>query len=235
MLQSDIITHVNEWSRASRFETLLRRDSRARPLYDQILFETEKCVVAPTLGSILPYWLLVIPRTPFTNFANWRAETRIDPFDVVSKVQEALRVTSDRTIWFEHGPATSGSAIGCGVDHAHLHVILDAPFSFDEFAHAAVNAIDLDWRPGASKMVYRTIGSRRSYLIAASGDKSVYAQQVERAGSQFFRRLIAELVGLPEMWDYKTHMHIENVRRTLDTFGQCVARGEQRQSCGLRQ
>src|ERR1700694_1921574 len=44
-----------------RFATLLSAEACVRPVYDQILTEFSDCVVTPTLGSILPFWLLIIP------------------------------------------------------------------------------------------------------------------------------------------------------------------------------
>lgn len=50
-------------------------------------------------------------------------------------------------------------------------------------------------------------------------DQAVVAQNVESVGSQFFRRVIAELIHQPNAWDYRTHPHLDNVRETIRTFG----------------
>src|SRR5712691_11051269 len=111
---------------AGRFAALLCEGGCPRPEYDQVLFEGHGYVVAPTLGSIIPNWLLVIPRESFVNFAHVRAVTGTEPHQVVTEVLERCGIESARGYWFEHGPATRGSQLACGVDHAHLHVIIDA-------------------------------------------------------------------------------------------------------------
>jgi hypothetical protein len=57
-----------------------------RAAYDQVLLETHDCVVAPTLGSIVPNWLLIVPRRPAVNFRVWQAATRMDPVWLVGEI-----------------------------------------------------------------------------------------------------------------------------------------------------
>ena len=45
----------------SRFANILS-DACPRPLYDTVLRDTGAMVVTPTLGSIIPNWILAIPR-----------------------------------------------------------------------------------------------------------------------------------------------------------------------------
>jgi hypothetical protein len=105
--------------------------------------------------------------------------------------------------------------IGCGADHAHLHLIVDPPFTFQEFGEAAETAANLDWRSERSNFVYASIGSRTSYLVAGSQGNAVFATNVETVGSQFFRRVVAKLAGRPSEWNYKTHPFLENIEATV--------------------
>jgi ATP adenylyltransferase len=198
-----------------RFETLLRGTGSD---HDQVLLETRGCTVAPTLGSIIPNWLLVVPRHAALSFREWQAGSRRDPVRLIDDVLSELGIKPERAIWFEHGPSAAGSIVGCGVDHAHLHILIDAPFCFDEFTLAAIHSAPIDWHWTSGTKAYASISAAGSYLVAGSVDKAVFAADVESAGSQFFRRVIARLVGKPNQWNYKTHAHLENVRRTLSAF-----------------
>jgi ATP adenylyltransferase len=202
-----------------RFEAALSRSGSPRPPYDEVLLEVSGCVITPTLGSIVPNWLLVIPSIPALNFAEWRSNTGMEPDQLVADVLEKCGVSGDRAIWFEHGASNRGSAIGCGIDHAHLHIIIDAPFSFDDFAIAAQRSSRVSWKEQAAFGVYTSILTVTSYLVAASTTRALVAEEVDTAGSQFFRRVIANLVGRPHTWDYKAHPHIMNVQKTLCAFG----------------
>lgn len=184
-----------------------------------MLSESHGCVVTPTLGSILPNWLLVIPRMRVINFARWQAATGIKPADVVKAVLTGYDLDGDRVFWFEHGPSEEGSLIGCGVDQAHLHVIVDAPFSFQDFVSATAKASQFKWQDQSGSTAHESVSAWASYLIAASMDRSVAAQNVGRIGSQFFRRVIAGVVNRPDAWNYRTHPHLGNVRETVRSFG----------------
>jgi hypothetical protein len=153
------------------------------------------------------------------NFVQWRAETRVEPHQLVRDVLAQIGVQNNRAIWFEHGPAARGSSLGCGVDHAHLHVVVDAPITFQDFVSAVKNAAPVVWHKRSAAHAHRSIVDGASYLMAASINRAVVAENVENVvGSQFFRRVIAGLVGRPQAWNYKTHPHIENARKTLSAF-----------------
>lgn len=201
-----------------RFRALLCGDSRVRAAYDHLLLQTHECVVGPTLGSIVPNWLLVVPRRPAVNFREWHTSSCIDPVRLIGEVLDELGTSRQRAIWFEHGPCAEGSIVGCGVDHAHIHILIDAPFSFDELAAAATESARLAWRRSRASEAYGSMPADASYLVAGSLSEAVLAEKVESAGSQFFRRIVAQLVGKPNEWNYRTHAHLENVRETLSTF-----------------
>jgi diadenosine tetraphosphate (Ap4A) HIT family hydrolase len=165
-----------------RFASLRSLSECPRPVYDEILFEVDGCVVTPTLGSIVPNWLLIVPRSSVLNFAQWSLATRQSPIDLVEKVV-ANRRSAERVVWFEHGPVQSGSIVGCGVDQAHLHVIYDAPFSAAELQAKATENSDLDWSFGPAKSAYSNLQEQRSCRAAGSGGNAQTCQQFK---TQFF-------------------------------------------------
>lgn len=121
-------------------------------------------------------------------------------------------------IWFEHGPRAKGTEVGCGADYAHLHLLIRPSFSFSDFLNEAITRSGLDWQVLNSDSGYSRLGEDSSYLIAGSGDRVAFAEDVDRVGSQFFRKIVASLVGLPETWDYRVHSHAGNIRETVRDF-----------------
>jgi ATP adenylyltransferase len=206
----------------SRFSRLLNAQVCERPAFDVVLAEESGCVVAPTLGSIVPDWLLIVPRVWSLNFAEWRLDNPIEPVELVRRVAKRMGCDAGKVIWFEHGPALAGSPVGCGLDHAHLHVLLDPPFNFDALASTATRNSYCEWKRVRTADVYPGISAGSSYLLAAEGAEAILAGGVEAAGSQFFRKLIASMVGAPEAWNYREHQFIENVNRTLGRFSGAV-------------
>jgi len=109
--------------------------------------------------------------------------------------------------------------VGCGIDHAHLHILINPPFSFDDFASESQRIGDVHWELQRAETVYNSIEPSNSYLVAASSDgEATFARNVEQVGSQFFRRVIANLVDMPALWDYKLHPHLNNVVSTIENL-----------------
>ncbi len=203
-----------------RFDALLADGACPRPLYDQILLEEGGCVVAPTLGSIVPNWLLVVPRTPALSMVHLRDLVGIEPEKVVDRILARLQIAEGRTIWFEHGPRSFGSKVGCGIDQAHIHILIDAPFGFSQFATAARESGRFGWRNCETRNAYAHLCEGSSYLLAASAGEAIVAQEVDDAGSQFFRRMVAGLTGKRDEWDYRLFPHMDNVERTIRAFAE---------------
>lgn len=127
-------------SQHRRFRKIFDPRADTNPVFDIPLAEFSNCVVVPSLGSIISGWLLIIPKGDFLNFAQWRKIYDQNPLVLVDALHAELGRSPRRTIWFEHGADTRHSPIGCGTDHAHLHVLLDAPFSLRELADACAEA-----------------------------------------------------------------------------------------------
>lgn len=196
-----------------RFHNILRGACPV-PLYDTVLWDLGDAVVTPTLGSIIPNWFLVIPRSRVLNIAKWSQRDRVAPHRFVQDVAQRMGRSANDIIWFEHGSAEINAVTGCGVDHAHMHLLIDPPFTFEQFKNASKCAASLNWQEEIGNP-YDTISSDESYLVAARGDDFVCARGVESAGSQFFRRVVASLIGSPDSWNYKSHPHLDNIELTI--------------------
>ena len=194
-----------------RFHNILTGACPA-PLFDTVLWDLGDAVVTPTLGSIIPNWFLVIPRSQVLSIAKWLQKDRA--LCCVHDIARRVGRSANDVIWFEHGPAVVNGVTGCGVDHAHIHLLIDPPFTFEQFKEASKSASSLNWNEKTGNP-YNFISPDESYLVAARGDDFVFASGVESAGSQFFRRVIATLVGRPNSWDYKSKPHLDNVELTI--------------------
>src|ERR1039457_3903387 len=85
-----------EKTNGGRFGFLKPSGECAQPIYDQILFETGGCVVTPTLGSIVPNWLLIVPRSPVLNFAQWSRTTGRSPLQLIKSVMAKCAYAGNR-------------------------------------------------------------------------------------------------------------------------------------------
>jgi ATP adenylyltransferase len=197
----------------SRFENLFS-DACPRPLYDTILRDTGTMVVTPTLGSIIPNWILAIPKRRAANAVRWAQDERNALLLAIKEIARSFGRNPRDVIWFEHGATEPHSIVGCGVDQAHIHILLTPPFSFDRLCEEAQAEARLEWSLGRGD-AYTAIDSSRSYFVAGRSDRFLLAQSVETAGSQFFRKAIARIVDRDAAWDYRSHPHLENVVETI--------------------
>src|SRR3569623_168662 len=164
-------------------------------------------VVTPTLGSIVPNWVLAIPKRHAANAGRWGQDEDNSPLQIIEDIARSFGRDLTEVIWFEHGATEPQSIVGCGVDHAHIHILLEPPFSFERLCKEVRSETGVRWCFGRGD-AYAALDSCQSYFVAGSGDQFLLAQSVETAGSQFFRRAIARIVGREAAWDYRSHPHI---------------------------
>jgi hypothetical protein len=202
-----------------RFEALAQGQiSHEAASHDRPLLARADWLVVPTLGAIVPNWLLLIPRDLVLNFRALVELRGRSPEHMVADVVQHLGLRKDEIIWFEHGPCVAGSLTGCGLDHAHIHILIRPRFSFEAFAEKTRALCKLEWIGGASEGAYNRLSIDRSYLIAGSGDATIIAQDVEASGSQFFRRVVGALADVGEAWDYRQFPHADHIAETIGTF-----------------
>lgn len=194
----------------SKFDWICSGSDRAETaFYDRPLFETERFVVLPSLGSIVPGWLLIVPKIRAARFSELPAEMSSELSELLTRLADHTRSRFGRPYLFEHG-GYEASKVSCGVDQAHLHLV---PLKFDLLACAREDSSQT-WRSCESTLRVpfdRTIGE---YLFVSSLDAALVAE-VKKPVSQWFRRMIAQKSGEASKWDYKQYAYFDNVQLTI--------------------
>ncbi|MET4807709.1 HIT domain-containing protein [Limibacillus sp. MBR-115] len=194
---------------ANKFHWLFLPGQRKEtPLYDTKVDESQHFVVLPTKGSIVAGWVLVVPKFPVPRMADVPRDMLDELHELVKRVCKKIDSQFGRSYAFEHG-GLKGSTVSCGVDQAHLHI---APLDFDLIT-AAQEKSPGGWTHEASQLPRESFVNTE-YWFASSGDNAV-CKSIDKPCSQFFRRIIAENVGLADSWDYKANDFIENVYTTV--------------------
>lgn len=182
---------------------------------DEPLAQTENYFVVPSIGALVPGWLLICTREHRTNFAG-----KYGDYELVALRLRMARALSQKfrlpVRMFEHGAISAGSRTGCGVDHAHLHLLaidadlLDARYCSDEGAikWEDVTASSIDDRKTATEYLFYSAD-------ASTADPCGRVAFPARPTSQFFRRAVASAVGRSSEYDYRTHPHRMNALATL--------------------
>ncbi len=200
-----------------RFSMVLSVDAMERHPSDTVLYRDKDLIVCPTLGSFLPFWYLIIPTQHYLNFSDWErsAVGNSAASQIRRLVVNALGEDAD-FIWFEHGPSKRGSITGCGVDHAHLHVILDSGFSAADLLQATAQLGVKSWHRSTFDDVFGHRTDEGEYLAFGDSSTGHFKNLLEPVGSQFFRRAVYCLRGNRSDWDYRQHPHQDIAQQSVD-------------------
>lgn len=183
---------------------------------DKVLFESPSLVAMPSIGSLVPGWMLVITKEHFLCMAELPDDQLTELQTLTSEVEAAVSQRFGECVIFEHGPGKPGESVGCGVDHAHLHVV---PTTFD-LARGATELAEktLIWQhvagleparaPHQSGMPYLYLRQRHLHWLAT-------ADSIE---SQLFRKVIAHRVGKSELWNWRDHPEPHIAANTIEAL-----------------
>jgi ATP adenylyltransferase len=210
-----MLTHVN--GRCRICNVVGGSHGRCAPIWDQVLFESKNFAVFPTVGSIIPGWLLVAPKQhrlcmgalDLIEFAELR--------EVTNEACEALRERFGSVVVFEHGPTRPQSSVGCGVDHAHLHVV-STEIDMIEGVRALANGAFLWRQVNSIESTTRCWREGQPYLFVQRAGAEAWLTSDPNIGSQMFRRVIANACGLSTQFDWKLHSFESNVRLTVEAI-----------------
>lgn len=166
-------------------------------------------------GAFVPGWTIVVPpaHVPSTTalsreagreFANFRSdvgaliESRLGPY-----------------VMFEHGAADFSRPAGCGVDHAHVHMV---PLDIDlrrAIADLEEPDLDLAWERVDGLPVHRP-GSDYIWVCDSTGAWIAYTYSQP---SQVVRRALARHLGV-DQWDWKADLRLEMIALTTQLLAE---------------
>jgi ATP adenylyltransferase len=199
-----------------RFEWVTSGRSRGPDaVCDRDLSFDSHAAVTPSLGSIVPGWLLVIPKFRVLSYAQVPEPDRRAILGIVREFENALTGLAPNMFVLEHGPRSAATTMGCGVDQAHLHLI---PAPFDLIAGVLADSPGVVWKRANSEHPWAEIPLDLEYYLM-SGRRDTFIGYPRKAESQFFRQRIARLSGMSTAWDYRECPHYDNAHRTLEYFG----------------
>lgn len=185
--------------------------------WDQVLYETSHFVVVPTVGALVEGWLLIVTKQPYLCMGAVEEELLHELSRVKRHVFSVLRHCYGDVAAFEHGPSKPGQGVGCGVDHAHLHVL---PVSFPLIERVpSITDTALDWQVVESVHgVGEFFGAGIPYLYVEQPLGKARIAAAWDAPSQLFRRAIADSIGCPGAFNWRSNPMESNVVSTVATL-----------------
>lgn len=192
-------------------------------VYDKIIDETENFVVVPTLGSLLPGWQLICPKKHYLNTTMLTRDEKLEFNKLLAeRVEATIDLYQKKVVIFEHGAVVNNSLVGCGIDHAHVHVV---PVDFD-----LLEAVRLDEKSFSSIQtnnifdfyLNNTIEDKPYWVCSVLGEETLFTSDM-KVTSQFFRKVIAKELNKERYFDYKKFSYVENAVKTVADFS-CLSR-----------
>jgi diadenosine tetraphosphate (Ap4A) HIT family hydrolase len=180
------------------------------------LLESPNFIVLPSLGALVEGWLLLVPKEHFICMGELPRSLAAELQELKHRLCSALYQFYGHVCVFEHGPSQPNLRVGCGVDHAHLHIV---PLGFD--LASAVNPLlpkDTFWSKAGlqdCRDAFRR-GDDYLYLEQSSGVGRIVTSR--DFGSQLFRRAIATQIGASHFFNWREFPQYPNIISTIEKF-----------------
>lgn len=175
--------------------------------------ESSEFVSMASIGSLVEGWSLVIPRKHCLSLQDYYGTAEFSRY--VQEIVQKIEAEYGPAVIFEHGSNHCGSLTGCGIDHAHLHIV---PQLFPLAMMLAESGISAWHQARASEI--RSLAEGGEYLFflvnSDANDPIGFFKKVEQPSSQFFRRAIAAVIGKTDVADYKKHPFLDTSIRTQE-------------------
>lgn len=182
------------------------------PGTSRILAASSNFAITPTLGSIIPGYMLVWSLEHVSSMANLEGD-RSELTQILAELrQHVAEEYGMQAAIFEHGMDASSPSGGC-VDHAHLHVFPCSP----DLA-LRIEELQTSWTRLPWEKIHELRG--RGYLLFEPPNTSEPFVSIveERIPSQAVRRLIAASSGEADQWDWAVFPFLSNMEKTMDTW-----------------
>lgn len=188
-------------------------------LSDVALWEDEDFYIMPTLGCLVPGYILILSKEHIYSscYLNAGKRTKLQNLlERLSKIYEANY--GFNPLIFEHGGAQSHvNKSACCIWHCHIHIV---PHLFTNTDNM-VDSLKLTGIESFEDFFDKC--SDTSYLFFADNQGNKFIQlfnsAVEAAPSQIFRKWIAKDIGIPQQWDWRTNTFKENIFKTIVEIG----------------
>jgi diadenosine tetraphosphate (Ap4A) HIT family hydrolase len=186
----------------------------AQDIFGSIWHRNQSYRALVSLGAFIPGWTLICPLKHTCNLSDHYE--RSDFWKFASESSSVISSRYGKCALFEHGTHTEMSATGCGVGHAHAHLV---PLGFSLEDEARRVATEWEWINCLATEV-KSFTKGEEYLFVATQFNGSATRGslciLKEPTSQFFRRVIAGKCGIGEMYDYKKYPMIEIASRSAD-------------------
>lgn len=184
--------------------------------WDTVLDETPNFVVVPTVGAMVEGWVLIISKRHVPAMGALKLEELRELGELVRRTRQLIGSAYGSAATFEHGAICEGTAFGCGIDHAHFHVVPVNSHLIPLVEEALEESPN--WRTiekVEDLSIVHSMGIPYLY-VWENGSNQGHVAGLSNIPSQFMRRVIANDLSIPSLYDYRVHKFTDNVISTVE-------------------
>ncbi|MEV0153281.1 methyltransferase domain-containing protein [Micromonospora sp. NPDC050686] len=179
----------------------------------RLVFRVAGVDVMAGLGSLEPGYVLVLPHRHVPSSGDLSTPER-SLLHATARATAYLieRVFQHRVLIVEHGSSgkAAGQAGGGCITHCHLH-LFPVPWDTDPLV-----MVPPDAHPVAGlNLLAEAAARRQNYYYRSSLSDGGYLAVGSELVSQYARRIWAEILGMPDTWDWAAFPYIENCHLTI--------------------
>ncbi len=191
--------------------------------WNEPVFESPNFVAVPSLGALIEGWVLLVPKRHFISFGAVPGSMLAEMNEFKAFLCSVLGQCYGTVSAFEHGPSAAYRAVGCGVDHAHLHLV---PLLFDLLAEVSpFLSSGVTWASGGIEQCQDAYGRGQDYLYLEQPIGSGRIATHDKFGSQLFRRAIATRIGVRDQYNWREYEQLPTVMATIQRVRALVSAG----------
>ncbi len=181
--------------------------------WNEPLFESPNFVALPSVGALVEGWVLLVPKRHFISFGAVPGSMLAEMSEFKGFLCSTLAQCYGTISAFEHGPSAPSRAVGCGVDHAHLHL---APVPFDLSAEVSpFLPSGVTWASAGIEECQNAYDRSEDYLYLEQPIGSGWITTHEKFESQLFRRAIATRIGVRDQYNWREYEQLPTVMATI--------------------
>lgn len=190
-------------------------------LNDRYVYEDDKFVVMPTLGAFVEGYVMIVTKKHYDCVGKMPLEDIIAIDRLLGVMKERVnRIYGTEVICFEHGSVSCANKFGGCLNHAHIHIL---PCNVSLIEEISGYDLKISKLPSLA-VLHDQGGAENPYLFFEDVDGERYIITGEYIASQFFRKLVANHMGLPESWDWRENLFLDNVLNTVRRLRQYGAK-----------
>jgi len=191
------------------------------PIKNRICLENKHFIVVPSISPIVEGHLLIIPKYHIKNLASTKSYNLDRFFEIMDKTIAKLLPLNKEFFFFEHGVGHDGY-LGCGIDHAHLHII---PIKSD-LSNIIINKISSVYNNNSNNNLKKVLSNadiNNSYLLFGNDITRAHYVISSQIPSQYIRKMVSNELG-ENVSDWKKYTGKEKFLNTYKKISENYSR-----------